>query len=293
VGSGTATLTVSALNLNPTTTLTAYQGPGSSLWVRLQEPSLNIDAVMQGSVSPDGHTLSIQIPLNLAEPVPGALTSVNSFSLELGPRSVQSDSCPGRWSFEAQISAVEGASRSATTSVACTQGPPQPPPDQDQDGIPDERDACPTQPGVAPDGCPQATIPPPPQQQQPTVQSIPPAKTTPPPVALARGRATFRGRVRLRGRLLLVGLRCPAKTTGCLGRLIATYKARGRRLTAGTKTVSLAPNSTRTFRVTLNSRVLHELRNHGIRVTITLQPPPVTTVQLTIPRRSGKASASA
>src|SRR5207247_1669294 len=50
VGSGTAKAIVASAGLNPSLAVTAYNGPGASFWLRVVEPQLSIDSILQGTL---------------------------------------------------------------------------------------------------------------------------------------------------------------------------------------------------------------------------------------------------
>jgi hypothetical protein len=84
VGSGTAKATVASINANPTLTVTAYNGPGGKkLWLLVKEPTFQINSVLDGTLSSDtgkyGKKLTVLIPENLQQPLPGVYATLTEF----------------------------------------------------------------------------------------------------------------------------------------------------------------------------------------------------------------------
>ncbi|MCW3048330.1 MAG: hypothetical protein JWO74_2614 [Solirubrobacterales bacterium] len=89
VGSGSATAVVAAINANPTLKVTAYNGPGGKkLWLLVTEPTFQINSVLDGTLSSDtgkyGKKLTVLIPANLQQPIPGVYATLTSFSTSVG-----------------------------------------------------------------------------------------------------------------------------------------------------------------------------------------------------------------
>jgi hypothetical protein len=84
VGSGSAKATVASINANPTLTVTAYNGPGGKkLWLLVKEPTFQINSVLDGTLSSDtgkyGKKLTVLIPDNLQQPLPGVYATLTEF----------------------------------------------------------------------------------------------------------------------------------------------------------------------------------------------------------------------
>jgi hypothetical protein len=84
VGTGSAKAVVAAINANPTLTVTAYNGPaGKKLWLLVKEPTFQINSVLDGTLSSDtgkyGKKLTVLIPENLQQPIPGVYATLTEF----------------------------------------------------------------------------------------------------------------------------------------------------------------------------------------------------------------------
>jgi len=129
VGSGQATAIVAAAGLNPTLKVTAYNGPGASLWLRVQQPQLAIDSILHGKMGGDtgayGKKLTVTIPANLQQPLPGMYSTLTSMTVSIskvakGVPYVALKGCTGgKLKFGSQVSFTDGSSLSAATTAKC------------------------------------------------------------------------------------------------------------------------------------------------------------------------------
>jgi hypothetical protein len=130
VGSGTAKAVVAALGLNPTLTVTAYNGPrGKSFWLRAQEQSLNIDAILQGTLAKDkgkfGSKLIVKIPQNLQQPVPNVYSTLTLFLTTINrtykhvPYIGLTGCTGGKLNFGGDFTFTDGSVLHATSTAKC------------------------------------------------------------------------------------------------------------------------------------------------------------------------------
>jgi hypothetical protein len=129
IGGGQATAIVAAAGLNPTLKVTAYNGPGASLWLRLQQPQLAIDSILPGTMSGDsgayGKKLTVTIPANLQQPLPGMYATLTSMTVAINKVSkgvpyVALKGCTGgSLKFASQLWFTDGSTLSAAATAKC------------------------------------------------------------------------------------------------------------------------------------------------------------------------------
>jgi len=130
VGSGSAKATVAALGLNPTLTVTAYNGPGGkSFWLRVVEPSLSIDSILPSKLSKDkgkfGTKLTVTIPQNLQQPVTGVYATLTQFITIINkthkhvPYIGLTGCTGGKLNFAGDFTFTDGSVLHATATAKC------------------------------------------------------------------------------------------------------------------------------------------------------------------------------
>jgi len=131
VGSGSAKAVVSAINANPNLTVTAYNGPGGKkLWLLVKEPTFQINSVLDGTLSNDtgkyGKKLTVLIPANLQQPLPGVYATLTDFKTTVGGTSkgtpyVALKGCSGgKLNFAGEFYFTDGSMNPAKTTSKCS-----------------------------------------------------------------------------------------------------------------------------------------------------------------------------
>jgi len=131
VGSGSAKATVASLGLNPTLTVTAYNGPkGKRFWLRVVEPSLQIDSILPSTLTKDtgkyGTKLSVTIPQVLQQPVPNVYATLTQFVTSInktykGVPYIGLTGCSGgKLHFGGDFTFTDGSVLKAVTTAKCS-----------------------------------------------------------------------------------------------------------------------------------------------------------------------------
>jgi hypothetical protein len=131
VGAGSAKAVVASINANPTLTVTAYNGPGGKkLWLLVKEPTFQINSVLDGTLSSDtgkyGKKLTVLIPANLQQPLPGVYATLTEFKTSVGGTAkgtpyISLKGCTGgTLSYGGDFTFTDGDVKKVTTTSKCT-----------------------------------------------------------------------------------------------------------------------------------------------------------------------------
>jgi hypothetical protein len=130
VGGGSATAVVASIGANPTLKVTAYNGPkGRNIWLRVQEPTFNIDSILEGALKSDtgkfGKKLIVTIPENLQQPIPGVYATLTQFITSVGGTSkgtpyIALKGCTGgKLNFRGDFTFTDGDVKQAPATAKC------------------------------------------------------------------------------------------------------------------------------------------------------------------------------
>jgi hypothetical protein len=133
VGTGSAKATVAAINANPTLTVTAYNGPGGKkLWLLVKEPTFQINSVLDGTLSADtgkyGKKLTVLIPANLQQPLPGVYATLTEFKTSVSgtatakkvPYIALKGCTGGKLNYGGDFTFTDNDVKKVTTTSKCT-----------------------------------------------------------------------------------------------------------------------------------------------------------------------------
>jgi len=109
--------------------VTAYNGPGASFWLRVVEPQLSIDSILQGTLGNDsgryGKKLMVLIPANLQQPLPGMYATLTNMTVSInkvakGASYAALKGCAGgTLQFGSDLTFTDGSTLSAPATAKC------------------------------------------------------------------------------------------------------------------------------------------------------------------------------